>query len=245
MAKYAGFIAQHKVREGEGRRGPWKADSVLLEPAEGTNNSVWINFGFRENVNNDFPLKQGDYVELEAEKDNGGYLVAQRGTVKRPKNPPARAEKPKQQNSSRGNFNRGGGGGQRFDGTGIQNRTNPEDAKRMSYANARSTAVEVVGLLIANKALPLSAASGKASEAQRYEQVLAAIDKLTVKYHNDGLTLRLLEVVSDEGTVDTKPDAPVPQTKKHAIDDESAEGDDSGGSYDPETPEGDDDDVTY
>lgn len=218
--KITGFVDKIKTREGSGARGPWKSDSAAIQPSSG-GSGKWVNFGFRQNPNDNFPLKEGDFIEVEAEMVNG-YLTAVKGTLKRPKNPP---EKPKAQNSSRGNFqgNRGGGysGGQKFDGTGIQNRTNPEDAKRMSYANARSTAVDVLKLLIENKAIPLSAASGKASEAKRYEEVMAALDKLTVRFHNDGLSLRLLESVADEGKTEKKAEGDLPpENVDHPIDKE-------------------------
>lgn len=88
-------------------------------------------------------------------------------------------------------------------------KTNPEDAKRITYQASLSRAIETVVALLANKALPISSAASKAAEADRFETVLAAIDKLTVRYFNDAMTLRRLETVADE-TPDTAADGPLP-----------------------------------
>lgn len=88
-------------------------------------------------------------------------------------------------------------------------KTNPEDAKRITYQASLSRAIETVVALLANKALPISAAASKAAESDRFDTVLAAIDKLTVRYFNDAMTLRRLETVADE-TPDTAADGPLP-----------------------------------
>jgi hypothetical protein len=88
-------------------------------------------------------------------------------------------------------------------------RTNPEDAKRITYQASVSRAIEAVALLLTNKALPISAAASKAAEADRFETVVAAIDKLTVRFYNDAMSLRRLETVADE-TPSTAADGPLP-----------------------------------
>lgn len=224
MTQYAGFVAKIGHKSGNGKRGPWNLYSVKLEKEDGSEHP-WISLGFRDDPP---PFKEGEYITVEANPNDRGDLAYVEGSGKKPKNPPARAAK---QSSSRGSgassgnggFRKGGngGGGYKADGTGISNRTNPEDAKRMSYANARSSAIEVIGLLIANKALPLSAGTAKAGEAKRFDEVLKAIDKLTVEYYNDGMSLRKLETVADAGVVNTAPDGQIPsEPVKHAIDED-------------------------
>jgi hypothetical protein len=81
------------------------------------------------------------------------------------------------------------------------------EAKNQSihYQSARKDALQVVGLLIANAALPLSAAKTASGTAKRYDEVMALVDKLTVRYYTDTETLRVLDMVDDEGEEDVSP----------------------------------------
>jgi hypothetical protein len=101
--------------------------------------------------------------------------------------------------------------------------THPEDAQRMTYAAARTAALEMVSVLLQNNALPVSAASNKAGSAKRFDEIAAAVDKLTVKFYHDGLSLRILDTVADtEPSTAPKSDLPSeePETKEsNPIDD--------------------------
>lgn len=227
MTTFTGFVARIGHKTGNGSRGPWNLYSVKIEKEDGEEYKDWISLGFRDEPPS---IKEGEYITLEAEQDDKGRYTYVDGTARKPKNPPARKARAGSNGGGAGGQNRqgyrggnGGGGfrgGQKFDGTGIQNRSNPEDVKRMSYANARSAAIEVIALLLEHKALPVSAASGKAAEAKRFDEVLKAIDKLTVEYYHDGVELRKLNTVADAGTVNVAPDAELPaEQKTHDIDD--------------------------
>lgn len=213
---FKGFVQKILTRTGTGRRGSWTAYNAIIEKDDGTTYEQPVGFGF------DKPnIKEGDYVKIESEDVRG---FEQAVSVKKLKNPPARSSKKEQSgSSSRGNS---GGGGNRFDGTGIQNRTNPEDAKRMSYANARTTAVEVISLLLAHDALPLTATKSKAAQAKRNKELLAAIDKLTVQFFNDGMSLRLLDTVADAGVLDNAPSSTLPDDSSGEEEEEDDDDDD-------------------
>jgi hypothetical protein len=75
--------------------------------------------------------------------------------------------------------------------------------KAIQYQAARNAAIEVVKILGSAKALPITGAATKAGEAKRYDEILAIVDKLTVRFNFDTETLRVLDTVQDEGTVET------------------------------------------
>jgi hypothetical protein len=187
-----GFVKKLNVKEGTGKRGAWKAYSGRIELDDGTEFDGWVSFGFEAP-----PFKEGDYVKFSAEKDDKGYLKMLKGSGKVSKNPPARATT---QNAAGvetpvGDFNR---------------QTNPEDARRMGYANARTAAIEVIKLLVEVDGLPLTKAVTKAAEAKRFDEVLAAVDKLTVRFYNDGVSLRQLTVVADTFVASDAADGELP-----------------------------------
>lgn len=217
--EFKGFVARINKKEGRGKKGPWTLYSAKLEKEDGTEYDEWLSLGF------DAPkFKEGDYVKLTAEKDDRGYLKVSDAKVS--KNPPARAKKG---GSSGGASGSTGGGGD------FNRQTNPEDAKRMTYANARTAAIELTDLLLRQEALPITGAKTKAAEAKRFDEIVAAVDKLTVKFFNDGISLRLLETVADT-VPDTKPDGELPPKT------DKPEGDENGNDEDADTEGGDDDD---
>lgn len=216
--EFKGFIAKLSTRESPpDSKKKWTLYSVKIEKADGTEYEQWVSLGF-----DDPGVKEGDYVKLQATEENGRTKLVE-GSLKKASNPPARTKKEKASGGGKSNYSKGGysGGGNKFDGTGISNRTNPEDAKRMSFANARSSAIELIIGLLGVDGLPMSKAATKAGEAKRYDEVTAAVDKLTVKFYNDGMTLRLLDTVADTAT-DTKPDGELPD-KESEDDGDAAE----------------------
>jgi hypothetical protein len=216
-----GFVARISEKSGNGQRGPWTAYSARIEKADGTEYPHWFQFGFTRP-----DLKDGDYVRFDAVEKDAKTATADPKSIKHGKNPPARA--PKAEAPRSGGKSWGGGGykpqGPR-EGKGINDRTNPVDSARIAYQNARMASVEVVRLLIEAKALPLSKADTKAGEAKRFDEVMAAVNKLTVQLYNDmgepsAANFRLLAEVADGGDVEgsSKP-AALPQAAE-AQDDE-------------------------
>jgi hypothetical protein len=170
-----GFAKKIGIKEGRGKRGPWKLYSVKIELEDGSEHDSWISLGF------DAPsFKEGDYVKIEASENDRGYLQADK--VTKLKNPPAK--------SSKGAAAPSGG-----------HVTSTQTS--IHYQSARKDAIEVLKLLQSQDALPLSTAKTKAGEAKRYEEVMALVAKLTVEFFNDAETHRLLKTVADAGKVDT------------------------------------------
>lgn len=209
---FKGFIAKLTEKNSEpGAKRAWTLRSIKLEKADGSEYEQWISLGF-----DDLGVKEGDYVKLQATEDKGRFKLVE-GSLKKSSNPPARVKKVAPAGGgSRPNYSGNGrsGGGTKFDGTGIQNRTNPEDAKRMTFNAARSAAIELAAVLLLNKGLPMSKADTKAGEAKRFDEITAVVDKLTVKFFNDGMTLRLLETVADTVT-DKKADGQLPDKEEN------------------------------
>lgn len=175
---FEGYIEKLIKKDGTKANGQkWFKHSFIL--SDGETESGWIGTDF----NVQFPAKEGDYLTLEAEEDRGGYLVVKKGTAKIVKDPPAKKGK----STPAGNDASATGG----------------SAKNavVGYQNARTAAIQIVTLALENKALPVTKTDSKAGEATRYQQILDAIDKLTVRLYHDADTLRLLDSVADEGAV--------------------------------------------
>jgi hypothetical protein len=205
---FKGFIAKINEKSGRGRRGPWTVYSIKLENDDGTEIDGWISAGF------DKPsVKEGDYVKITAQENNEGYLNATE--IKPLKNAPQRASKGSK-NANRGTAGAGPGNTQ----------------QSIHYQNSRTTAVNVIQLLLENSALPLIASKGKAADAKRYDEIMALIDKLTVRFYNDVETLRILDSVVDEGTP--------PEADGQLPNDSDAEDDDDSDEEEESDDEGDD-----
>lgn len=246
-----GFVAKINTKTGNGRRGAWTLYTGRIEKADGTEYPDWINFGF------DAPgFKEGDYISFDVER-NDGRVEFVKGSGKKPKNPPARKAKGGGgksgggQSGQSGGGRRGGGGGgyagggNKFDGSGIQNTMNPIDAQRVGLSAARTAALETVALLLGNNALPLTKAANKAGEAARYDEIMAALDKITVRFYHDTTTGRLLESVADEGKKKAPASADdLPDGDEGAP--ENGDGDPRDEGNDPATDGGDlDDDIPF
>jgi hypothetical protein len=88
MSEFRGFVIKINTKTGQGKRGPWTAYSLKLEGEDGVEIKEWLSYGFTAPK-----FKEGDYVKLNAEKDDKGYLKIDVDSVKVAKNPPARAGK--------------------------------------------------------------------------------------------------------------------------------------------------------
>ena len=199
-----GFVLVVNTKSGRGARGPWTLYSTKLEDENG-NEGPWVSLGFE-----DPGIKKDDYVTIEFTRDDKGRVNAVKGGVNKPKNPPARAgarvSGGEVRDQASGN-NAGNGGTDGSDGeTGANKQT------QIVMQHSQEMAIRLVSVLLANEALPMSGAKTKAAEAKRFEEITAAVDKLTVQLYNDVVTGRLLDVVADAGAdrVSTKSDGPIP-----------------------------------
>lgn len=200
-----GFIRNTVMRQTPPSRKTGKTYTVYdgeLHADDGS--KVAISFGF------DKPdVREGDYVKFDAFEERG-FLQVDKTTIQRldpPKVLPKAATEsaPAPAAAATGNSSSGNFAPQEFN-----RKTNPEDAKRITFAAASDRAVKVVALLLQHDALPHSKAKGKGGEAQRYQELMAAIDKVAVKLYHDAITLRTLDVVADEGIISTKPSSDLP-----------------------------------
>lgn len=198
-----GFVEKLFVKEGTSARGKWVAYSIKLQRASGEVDPRFYQFGFTKPG-----FGEGDFIRFEAEIKDDKAAKFIEGSGSKPKNPPAKPAAP-QQPSAGGRPGGGGGFKQRppvesklFGRIG-QNSTE-DDIRRICYSNARSAALEAVAVLLANDGLVTSTAKTKGGEAKRYDEIVAAIDKLTVKYFFDAAGGRLLTSVADEGSKETR-----------------------------------------
>lgn len=207
-----GFVKRTFKKEGTSSKGDWYAYSFKIEDTDGNEDSFFYQLGFNKPLG---PIKEGVYLEFDAEPKDDRAMTVVEGSGKLPKNPPARKASSKSS---------GGGGGGRGRG-GPQTKTSElfgeiggynteDDIRRMSYSAARDAAVQLVVALLANDALPMSAAKNKGGQAKRFDEILAQADKLTVEFFYDSATGRKLDTVADSGTVNTAADGDVPDKEE-------------------------------
>jgi hypothetical protein len=235
-----GFVEKLFVKEGTSARGPWKAYSIKVQRASGEVDPRFYQFGF------DAPkFVEGDYIRFEADikDDKAAQFVKNSGS--KPKNPPTKPAAPAKPPYT---GPKGGGGYQPrkpleskvFGQIGGNN--TEDDIRRMAYSNARSAALAAVATLLSNDGLVTSAAKTKGGQAQRYEEIVAAIDKLTVKYFFDGASGRLLTSVADEGSKESRV-AELPDAEPSKASKASDETDEMPKDPDTETTEQEQDDA--
>jgi len=121
-------------------------------------------------------IKEGDYVEYTVVKDGDFDKVSE---ITQLKNAPAKTVSLKD--------------------TGGKASTTQQS---IHFQSARKDAIQIVGLLTTLDGLPISSAKTSAGKAKRYEEVMALVDKLTVRFYHDSESLRVLNGVSDEGEAD-------------------------------------------
>ena len=81
----------------------------------------------------------------------------------------------------------------------------------MAWGNASNVAASVLESLVAMDALPITAASGKANKAKRFDEILEIFDKLRVKLYKDAEDInRVLDNVADFGDIQDEEPAPLP-----------------------------------
>jgi hypothetical protein len=181
--KFEGFVKKITTRTGHGPRGnAWTAYSAKMEGEDGKEFDQWIGLGFEAP-----PFKEGDYVQLQTTTEKGREQLV-KGSIKVKKNAPARASAAQ---PSKGPDQAPSASGP----------SNAERQTSITYQSSRKDAIEIVKLLLANDALPMSTAKGKAATASRFDEITLAIEKLTVELTNDVNTQRVMQRVADAGVV--------------------------------------------
>jgi hypothetical protein len=240
----SGFVAKTFAKEFNTKKGGTAtAYSCKLESAEtGQELPKFYQYGFKP-----LPFKKGDYVELQVKPKNDAADEITGGKIV--KNPPAR--RPKQEaatfgGASDGNKKPWAGKGGTYAARDAQFAEKDRYARehtqpRIQYQAARNAAIEAVAVLLANDGLPTSKAATKAGASTRFEDIVEYINKLTVQFHYDTETLRLLGAVVDSGVIESitgvnsqRPEAEAGTADKQEadeiVDDPEDEGDTSFGS---------------
>lgn len=237
--QYTGKVARVFKKEGTNKRGPWFAYSFKIEGYD-----TLIRFGFGKQL----PFSEGDEIEVsaaitDAAADVADYVEGSGRVVTRaaaaaspaapaqapkaaPKAAAAKAATPAPEAPAAPAAKSGYQAEKAHREAYWENKEKrdiEETEPRIRYQNARSAAIEVIGLLLQHDALPASAAKTKAGQAKRFEEVTAAVDKLTVQYFNDTGTLRLLESVADGGLSQPTTAPLPPDTEGEAEDPEQAD----------------------
>ena len=233
--QYTGKVARVFKKEGTNKRGKWFAYSFKIEGYD-----TLIRFGFGKQL----PFNEGDEIEVsaaitDAENDVADYVEGSGRVVTRaaaaaspaapapaPKAAPAAAAKAATPAPAAAPAAKGGYQAEKARRDAYwenkEKRDIEETEPRIRYQNARSAAIEVIGLLLQHDALPASAAKTKAGQAKRFDEISAAVDKLTVQYFTDTGTLRLLETVAD-GRIEGPAPAPLPPDTESEDESEAGE----------------------
>lgn len=186
--EFKGFVEVLSSKSGKTRQGrPWTAYSLKISDTNGDEMEPWFQCGFA-----DPGLNKGDYIKFTAEKNDKGAYTVNVDSIKKAKNPPARVQK----------RDTGNGGGGSSGGSGYNSEAQRADR---AYHASRGSAIELVNILMQHQSLPVSVAQGKAGKAKRYAEILAFVDKITVRYFRDEFPegfeeqFRLLAAVADAG----------------------------------------------
>lgn len=183
---FTGFVSKINSKSGQGKRGPWTAWSFRLEEKDGTEVPQWFRLGFKEPT-----VKEGDYIRFSCSEVQENFASVDVDSIQVSKAPPDRVKKAEAKGSS-------SGGGSGYNSV--------EQRADRAYHAARGSAIELVGVLLANKALSLSEKTTKAGQAKRFEEIGEAVDKITVKFFRDEFPefdgeFRQLAKVDDYGAV--------------------------------------------
>lgn len=193
-----GFIKKMVTREGSGKRGPWALDNILVADAGGEELG-WFGLGFRNDVSVAPKCVEGDYLRFEWEPD-GQYKNVVKGSARKVKDAPEQQATPTSTAPAAAVTSAVG-----------------STQQNIHYQNSRTAAIELVGLLLEHKALPMTGATTKAGTAARFEEITAAVDKQTVQFYNDLETFRLFETVADAGEIDTGADGQLPDDEGEEV----------------------------
>lgn len=176
--------------------------SFIVEDEQG-NESGWITYGFEKP-----PFSEGNFIEFEV-TENNGFKDYKKGSGKIISNPPPKASA-RASTANSGPSTGSGNAKERPAAVGGVEAGPADRQTQIVLQHSQEMAIAAVNVLLTHDALPIIGTKSKAGEAKRFEEIVSAIDKLTVKFHNDVATGRLLGAVADMGIVETKPDAPIP-----------------------------------
>jgi hypothetical protein len=190
-----GYVVRIFTKTGNSARGKWVADSFKIQDDSGNEDPFFYRLGFRDKGSLDKPpaIQEGQYIRFSwTDNDDksrdfvqgSGKIVA--GKEAAPSQSPATSTQ------------------------GAASGAGKPTQQNIHYQNSRGHAVELVGLLLENDALPKTGAKTAAGVAKRYDEIVEAVDKLTVKFFNDLETFRLFDTVADSGEVDTSADGALP-----------------------------------
>ena len=243
--QYTGKVARVFKKEGTNRRGKWFAYSFKIEGYD-----TLIRFGFGKQL----PFSEGDEIEVSAAitdaaadvadyVEGSGRVITRAAAAASPAAPApapkaatkaaAKAATPAPATAPAAPAAKSGYQAEKANREAYwenkEKRDIEETEPRIRYQNARSAAIDVIGLLLQHDALPASAAKTKAGQAKRFDEITAAVDKLTVQYFTDTGTLRLLETVAD-GRIEGAAPAPLPpDTEQEEEQTEGGEGEETQG----------------
>jgi hypothetical protein len=184
---FTGTLVVLNTKKGNGARGPWTAYSGKVVRPNGEEYEEWLSFGFKKP-----DCAQGDEVVITAKKEEGFWKVTDVEVTK-----PADSEESGSVASS------GSGTGASSAGSSVPQESSSSKAspsgkeQKIHYQNSRTAAIQVADLLLKHKAVPLSATTGKAGEAKRFEEVTALVNKLTVILYHDLESFRLVNDIED------------------------------------------------
>lgn len=201
IRKVKGRVAKVYVKTGVKKDGtPWSLYSVKVD-------DDWYGLGFLDEPP---AFAENDVVEFSAREDerNKGRYVAVDPVVVIAAPVPAASAPEKAGPSSRP--------AACAEEENAAPATMPWKERRIVWQHSQEIAVRTAVALLDHKALPVSVADSKAGAGKRFEEIVAAIDKLTVKFYNDANTLRLLQTVNDFAVVDKSPDGPIPEMRSSA-----------------------------
>jgi hypothetical protein len=195
------FVEKLNSKTGQGARGPWTAYSMKVQTEDGTVLPDWYQLGFTSPA-----FEEGSFIKFDWTLD-GKYRKVDQSTVKVSKAKTA-ADKPTSEYAAKSGGGSGGGGyaaakvktSELFGEIGGYN--TEDDIRRMSWGNCRDAAISLVGILLANDALPMSVADSKAGKTKRFEEIEAYVAKKTVELYFDAATGRVIDQVGDAGVVE-------------------------------------------
>jgi len=209
------------------------AYSFKVELPNGQELNPFFRFGY-----NAPPFKQGDYIRFQANDKDANSAVVVEGSGEFPKNPPARSTAQQSEPRSVGALISGRSNASAKDTYWAEKDRHDKEVTqpRIQYQNARTAAIQTIGVLLANDALPAAKAATKAGQAARYEVIIAAVNKLTVQFYMDTETFRLFDTVADAGVITplADKDAELPETEADSTTAAAALGEQEPDVEDPE-----------
>ena len=200
--RFEGVVAKIATKTGNGKRGKWTLYSFQLTSDSGQ--GTWITYGFDKEP----PFDEGDRVSIEAQEDNNGYLKYVEGTGRIVSGKPvakgiSSAAQPTADSGK--------------SAAAEPTKREVAEASRQNqivWQHSQEMAIATVGLLLQHDGLPMTTSKTKASQAQRFDEIVAAVDKFTVKFANDVTTGRVPNTVADMGVVSVTAKDSIPAADK-------------------------------